>query len=278
MNKKCEFSVLMSIYNKENPKYFKEALDSILINQSVIPNEIVLVKDGPLTRELDNIIYEYSLKFVDVFNIIELSKNMGLGKALYVGIKECKYDLVARMDTDDISRYDRFEKQLKEFELDRELDIIGSHIIEFETDINKVFSKRIMPTSNESIYKYARRRNPFNHVTVMFKKDSVISSGNYEDMNGIGFEDYLLWVKMLLKKCNCKNIDKSLVFVRIGEGMFERRGGAKYLLNALKFRNRIYKMGFASLSDTLVCYITNIIVSLSPNWLRRFIYLKYLRG
>ena len=212
------FSVLMSIYKKEKPEYFSLCMKS-LFEQSIIPTEIVIVKDGPLTEELDNIIDEYINKYPNILKTVPLEINQGLGKALAIGVENCSHELIARMDTDDICAPDRFEIQLKEFEKNTDLDILGSCIIEFESTPNNVLSERNVPLEHNDIYNFARKRNPFNHMTVMYKKSKVLEAGNYQPPNG--FEDYYLWARMLVNGCKAKNISKPLVYARTGLDMFE---------------------------------------------------------
>ena len=268
------FSVLMSIYKKEKPEYFYECMKSIF-KQSIIPTEIVIVKDGPLTKELDTIINEYISKYPNKFKIVPLETNQGLGKALAIGVENCSYELIARMDTDDICSPDRFDVQLKEFYNDKNLDILGSSIIEFENTPNNILSQRKVPLNNNDIYKFAKKRNPFNHMTVMYKKSKVLSVGNYQPPNG--FEDYYLWARMLVNGCKAKNIEKPLVYARTGLDMFERRGGYDYLKKSIEAKKLFYKIGLYSLKDFVISSSSHIIVSLMPNKLRSFIYLKLLR-
>ena len=242
------FSVLMSVYFKERPEYLYECLSSI-INQTVLPNEIVIIKDGPLTPKLEHVLNEFITKNKDLYKVIELEENVGLGKALAIGVQNCSFELIARMDTDDISKNDRFEKQIQEFKDDKTLDIVGSHILEFDKDINNILAKRIVPLTHNEIYSYSKRRNPFNHMTVMYKKQSVLNSGNYRLVYGIGYEDYDLWVRMLMSGCKCMNIDDYLVYARTGIEMFKRRGNKERLRTALKFRKRQYKSGYTNFFD-----------------------------
>lgn len=174
-----EFSVLMSIYYKENPDYLRQCLDS-LVSQTVMPTEIVIVKDGPLTDGLESVFSEYVAKNEGLYKFVPLETNHGLGFALAEGVKNCSYELIARMDTDDISRIDRFEIQLKEFESDPDLDICGSHIEEFEDDVTNIVAKRTVPLEDAAIKKYQKKRDGFNHMTVMFKKSAVLKAGNYQ--------------------------------------------------------------------------------------------------
>ena len=168
------FSVLLSIYYKERPDFLRQSLDS-LFSQTLLPTEVVLVKDGPLTKTLDIIIEEYSKRYLQL-KIVSLSVNQGLGKALNEGLKYCSYDLVVRMDTDDIAKPNRFEKQLKAFNNQSDIDIVSSWIDEFEGDTNHILSIRKLPEYHKEIYKFAKKRNPINHPAVMFRKSSVLES------------------------------------------------------------------------------------------------------
>ncbi|WP_270166534.1 glycosyltransferase [Paenibacillus sp. SYP-B4298] len=270
------FSVLISVYDKELPSNLEEALDSIF-RSTILPAEVVLVKDGPLNSALDHIIDKYKIANPKIMKIIPLPENVGLGEALKLGVNYCSCELIARMDSDDICTRDRFELQLNVFKEDPSLDVVGGHIYEFENDIKNIISKRIMPLTERDFVKYSINRNPLNHVTVMFKKQSVLDVGNYESTGGIGFEDYLLWVKMILDGKKIKNINHFLVYVRTGNEMIKRRGGRRYISNAVKFRIRVYKMGFCGLQETFITILINIFVGLSPKFIRKQIYFKILR-
>ena len=269
-----KFSVLLSLYIKEKPEYLRECLESVL-NQTILPNEIVIVKDGPLTEDLDAVLYEYIEKAPDLYTIVPLKTNRGLGLALAEGILHCKNELVARMDTDDICRNDRFELQLNEFEKDDMLDICGSHILEFEGNIQNIVSKRTVPTGDESIKKYQKRRDAFNHMTVMYKKSSVLKSGNYQSC--MLMEDTYLWVNMFLAGCKAINIDDSLVFARVGSDMYERRGGLAYFKKYKQGRKKVRETGYISWWDYHYSLIMQFIVAVIPNGVRRWIYKKFLR-
>lgn len=264
MNKK--FSVLMSVYYKEKPEYLEQSIDSI-INQTIKPNEIVIVKDGPLTKELDNVIKNYKVK------VVELKENVGLGKALKIGVENCKYDIIARMDSDDISVENRFELQLKEFEKDENLTLVGGQVIEFNE--NTLGKRRSVPTNVEEIKKFSKKRNPLNHMTVMFKKQDILSVGNYQHMPY--FEDYYLWVLLLKNNYKIINIDNVLAYVRSGEDMTKRRGGIKYLRPTYTFEKNIYKLKYIKINEYLLNLLIRTTVCLVPNKLRRKIYTKVLR-
>ena len=271
----ADLSVLMSVYFKERPEYLKESFESIL-NQTVKAREIVLIKDGPLNKDLDQVINEYVRNNPNVFKIIELEQNVGLGKALALGVEKCTYNLIARMDTDDICRSDRFEKQLIEFQNDPNLAVVGSQIIEFSNTISNELSRRILPTLHSDIYKFARYRNPFNHVTVMFRKGSVIEAGNY--IHACGAEDYYLWARLLQAGFKTKNLDDYLVYVRTGVDMFTRRHGFKYMRNALQTRRMIYGTKLMGIGNFILSSFAIGIVSIMPISIKKTVYYRFLRG
>lgn len=269
----AQFSVLMSLYIKERPEYLKTSLESVL-NQTVRPNQIVVVKDGPLTDKLEDVLKSFISKEPELYTIVPLEQNQGLGIALREGIQHCEYELIARMDTDDIARKDRFELQLTEFEKDPDLDICGSHVLEFEGTIDNIVAKRTVPLTDFEIKKYQKRRDAFNHVSVMFKKPAVLKAGNYQSC--MLMEDTYLWVNMFLTGAKAKNIDDYLVFVRIGKDMFERRGGWKYYKKYKQGRKMVYETGYIGWWDYHYTLLVQLVVALMPNKLRGWIFKKIL--
>ena len=269
-----KFSVLMSIYCKEEPKYFIEALESI-VNQTLFPDEIVLVKDGPLTPELEEVAEQFASRYPELFKIHKLEKNMGLGIALREGVKACSHSLIARMDTDDLCLPERFEKQVKRFELDEELDILGTFAKEFSGKCENVTGFRNLPIAAESIKNYAQRRNPFNHMTVMYRRDAVLRAGNYQPSKWN--EDYYLWARMLMNGAIGENIPEHLVLVRAGENMFMRRGGLKYAISDCRLQKKFLGMGFVTKKKFISNCILRISIRLLPNGLRSRFYGSFLR-
>ena len=269
-----KFSVLMSIYIKEKTEYFDECMKSIF-RQTILPSEIVIVLDGPISELLRKSIEGYKKNYPELIKIIENKNNKGLGLALADGIPMCSYDLIARMDTDDIAREDRFEKQLRMFVENPSLDICGSNIIEFEGNINNVLSKRNVPTKHEEIVKYQKRRSAFNHMTVMYKKSTVLRAGNYEHCPLM--EDDMLWVRMILAGARCANIDEYLVFARTGIAMIERRGGLAYLIKYVNGRKKIYNSGFIGVFDLIFTIVIQSVVALIPYKIRLYIFIHFLR-
>lgn len=269
-----KYSVLMSIYYKEKAEYLEECLNS-LINQTIPANEWIIVKDGPLTEELESVLNKFDNQYPNLIKYVILKENKGLGLALRAGVIACSNELIARMDTDDICVPTRMKEQLYEFEKDSKLDICGSDIKEFEGNIENVISLRNVPTNNEAIRKYQKRRSAFNHMTVMYKKSAVLSAGNYEHLPLM--EDDMLWIRMLLINCKAQNIDKYLVYARTGEDMIKRRGGFSYLKKYINARKKIYKTGYISFWDYCLTLAIQSIVALVPSKLRIVIFKKGLR-
>ena len=267
------FSVLIPVYCKEKPEYFSEALASV-IDQTLKPSEIVVVKDGPLTDGLEEVLAKYDATNPGLFKIVTLESNQGLGVALAKGVEECSYELIARMDSDDISRSDRFEKQIAEFEKDQDLDICGSQIAEFEADITNVISYRRVPLEDKSIKKFQRKRSAFNHPTIMFKKSSILEVGNYETSPFM--EDAMLYVKLFLSGVRGSNIDEALVYFRISREMYLRRGGWDYFKNYKSTRRKIYEIGYISAFEYYYSLFSHCVLAIMPNEIRGQIYRKVL--
>lgn len=268
-----KFSVLLSVYNKEKPLSLKQCFDSLL-SQTLLPNEIILVKDGPLNSELEKIISIYTKKN-SIIKVVSLEKNLGLGKALNEGLKHCSFDLIARMDTDDISKPNRFEKQIEVFQNNPEIDVCSAWIEEFEDDLNHILSTKRLPEKHEDIKQYAKSRCPINHPVAMFKKKSVINAGGY--LHFPLYEDYYLWIRMLKNGARFYNIQESLLYFRISPDMFKRRGGLKYAITEFRFQKLLLKMDMIS----IIIFFKNVIIRfpirIAPNFIRSIIYKKILR-
>lgn len=273
MSERQKFSVLMSLYIKEKPEYARECFES-LINQTVQANEWVIVEDGPLTKEMYDLLDEYKNKHPGLIKRVAFKHNRGLGLALRDGVMACTYDLIARMDTDDVARTDRFEKQLEQFNNNPELDICGSHIIEFEGNINNIVAERRVPTLNEEIRIYQKRRDAFNHMTVMYKKECVLNAGNYQDC--LLMEDSLLWCNMMKMNAVSMNINDALVYARVGNELFNRRGGWQYFLKYKNGRKKILSTGYISRFDYFITIVVQFIVAIMPQKLRSFFFIKVL--
>lgn len=268
-----KFSVLMSLYIKEKPQYVEECFQSLL-RQTVKADEWVVVEDGPLTEELYAVLDKYEKEYPGLIKRVPFKENRGLGLALQSGVPECTYDIIARMDTDDICREDRFEKQLSEFEKDPGLDIIGSHIDEFEDTPDTIVAKRLVPVTDAEIKKYQKKRDAFNHMTVMYKKKAVLDAGNYQSCPLM--EDTYLWVRMMKNGVKCKNVDDALVYARIGKDMFTRRGGWAYFKKYKAGQKMVYDTGYISWLDYASVITIQFFVALVPRRLRGWIFKKML--
>ncbi|MGT2752200.1 glycosyltransferase [Streptococcus porcinus] len=266
------YSVLMSVYIKENSGFLKEALDSIF-NQTVLTDDLVLVCDGPLTNELEETIEQYKNNFPKIINIIRIEKNMGLGFALNTGLKYCKNELVARMDTDDISLPNRCELQLSKFDKNKELTLLSGKILEFQSNSEIITGNRVVPLLNDEIIKFSKRRNPFNHPAVMFRKSVVEEVGGYDEKFHL-FEDYYLWVRILKAKYIGENIEKPLLLMRTPSDLYLRRGGYSYAKDLLKFNNWMRTVGWISNFDYILSALPHAVVCILPNSIRKFIYKK----
>lgn len=273
MEKQTSYSVLMSVYHREKAEYFEESIDSML-NQTIPPTDFVIMCDGPLTDELDEVIERKVRENGEIFQIVRLPSCGGLGNALAEGIGHCRNELVARMDSDDISVKNRCEEQLKVFNK-KDPAIVGGWITEFEGTVSNQKNQRRVPETSGEIREFAKRRNPFNHPSVMFQKEAVLKAGNYQDCKG--FEDYYLWVRMLKQGAEAYNIQKVLVYMRTDAGMYERRGSLGYACQAWKARWKIHKMGYSGLGDFLISAGGQVLVSIVPLKLRTEIYKKILR-
>lgn len=266
------FSVSMCVYGKDNPQWFETAVDSVL-NQTIMPDEVVLVVDGPVPPELNEIIKKYESN--DIFNVIRFAENQGHGKARRAGLEACMYELVALMDADDICVSDRFEQQLRCY-AEHDIDIVGGNISEFIESTDNVVACRNVPITDCEIKQYMKKRCPFNQVTVMFKKTPVQSAGGYLDW--YCDEDYYLWLRMAQSGCKMMNTGTVLVNARVGKDMYNRRGGKKYFQSESRLQkymldNKLINFGtyFMNVSKRFIVQI------LLPNKLRGWVFRKFAR-
>lgn len=269
-----KYSVLMSLYIKENPEYFRAAVESIL-NQTVIPDEIVIVKDGPLTQELADMVSEFERVYPQLFHIVSSDTNLGLGKALNLGLKHCRNELVARMDTDDIAKPDRCEKQLKAFQDNAELDLLSSSVDEFCSTPDEIVSRRVVPTNHKEIYEFAKRRSAFNHPAVMYKKSKVLSVGGYGDLRRN--QDVDLFGRMLFSGCIAGNIEESLLYFRSNNALAKRRRSWENSKSYIQTIKKFWKMGYASFGDYVVVAVAQTGMFLMPVKLQHWVYKRFLR-
>lgn len=268
------YSILMSVYCKEKPEHLAASIESMM-RQTVVTDDFVIVCDGPLTDELDLVLENCEKQYPGVFQIIRLPENVGIGAAANIGLPYCKNELVAKMDADDISLPDRCEKQLACFAQNAELTVIGGYIAEFEEDPEKPFAVRKVPAQNGDIRKFARRRQPFNNVTVMYRKSAVTAVGGYRPLNRC--EDFDLYTRLLHAGYGAQNIEEVLVNVRVNKAGTTRRASFDTLRGVVRSRGYAVKIGFASVGDFLICVMGELLIVICPGSVHRFIYNKFLR-
>lgn len=268
------FSVCMSVYHGDNPEYFAEALKSIF-TQTTLPNEVVLVVDGPVSEAINRVIDRNS-SLHSQLNVVRLNKNSGHAIARQTGVNASKNEYIAIMDSDDIAERDRFEKQMSYLERNPNIDILGGQIKEFISSIDNIVGERKVPLTDVAIKQYIKYRCPMNQVTVMFKKSSVLKAGGYQDW--FWNEDYYLWIRMAINNCQFANLDNTLCRVRVGKDMYRRRGGKKYFQS----ERRLQKYMLQHHLITVPLYIYNVLIRWSvqvvmPNWLREWAFQNLFR-
>lgn len=269
-----DYSVLMAVWKGDDSEYFYKAVYSML-EQTLPAKEIVIVCDGPLTSELNNVIAGFTKMNPDVFKVIRLKDNRGLGYALSIGVNACSYEYIARMDADDYSLSNRIEAEMKRFSIDKSLSIVGSNIDEYQGSVDNVISHAVKPEFHEDIERYAHRRNPMCHMTLLFKRSDIIKIGNYKDFRKA--QDYELIARALSEGLRLYNVQESLVKVKADEDYFRRRGGLTYFRRIAKVKIEIYRDGFYSFPDLLFGLLIHSISCIVPNSFREWIYKALLR-
>lgn len=270
------FSVVMSVYRNDRPTFVQRAVESIYDLQTRKPDEVVIVVDGPVPEELTTTIKEISNRTLGIFNVIWLPENKGLGNALRVGVENAKYDIIARMDSDDVSAPDRFEVQIAYMEANPDCDIVGGQITEFIDSESNIVGKREVPYRHDEILTWLKGRCPFNHVSVMMLRSRTIAVGNYMDWHFN--EDYYLWIRMAEAGYHFANLPDTLVNVRVGKEMYARRGGWKYFKSEKGLQD--YMLSHKMISLPRYCYnvLGRFVIQVAmPNNLRGFIFQKLFR-
>jgi glycosyltransferase involved in cell wall biosynthesis len=268
-----KFSVLMSVYYKDSPSALDKALESVLIKQELLPDELILVEDGPLNEPLYAVINHYKSKYP--VQILSLPQNIGLGGALNLGLTQCNYSWIARMDSDDISMPHRFSSQMAVIEKHPDLDVVGAWIDEFDSETTSTIATRKVPEMPEQIYEFAKKRSPVNHPVVFLKKSAVIEAGNYQPFQLQ--EDWYLWARMLLKDCRFYNIPQSLLYFRADTNLYKRRGGFTYFKREISLQIVFHKIGFLTYLEVVRNIAVRIVFRFSSSKLRSLLYKTFLR-
>ncbi|WP_252699102.1 glycosyltransferase [Natronosalvus vescus] len=268
------FSVLISVYKNDDPKHFQIALESIF-GQTLVPTEVVIVADGPLTSELDEVIEEFVFRHLETIQVVRLETNQGLGAALRTGLEACSYDRVARMDADDVAVSERFEEQVAYLKSNPDVDVVGSHVGEFRTDPENVDTVRSVPSSASAVESMARFRCPTNHPSVMYRRQAVLEAGNYRPLRSM--QDYELWMRMLSQGYTIENLPQVLVKCRAGEDLYRRRGGLSYARLEFSLQREFHRSGMISGVEFIRNIVYRVPIRLIPSRLRGAIYKVALR-
>jgi amylovoran biosynthesis glycosyltransferase AmsE len=251
------FSVLCSLYYKEEPAYLDRCFES-LAWQTLEADEIVVVHDGPLTDDLYLVLAEWKEKLP--IKEVVLPKNVGLGEALNAGLRECTNNLIARVDTDDINHLNRFQEQICYMDNNPQVTALSCDINEFETDPKEPSRVRSVPKTN--LFSFSLKRNPLNHMAVIFRKNAVENVGSYKHLHFM--EDYYLWIRLQAKGYKINNLDDILVSARVGNGMLERRSGLKYAHSEIKLMISIYKLNLTKTPLTFFYFIARSLIRILP--------------
>lgn len=269
-----KFSVITSVYKNDNPEFVARAIDSITVEQTLKPDEVVLVVDGPVNNDLDTLIKKYESD--PLFRVIRFSENKGLGNALKTGVQEARNAILARMDSDDVSAPDRFEKQIRYLEMHPDCDVVGGQMSEFIGDESNIIGIREVTLEPDAINLNLKKRCPLNHVTVMMRKDKVLEAGNYQDWHYN--EDYFLWIRMFLHNARFANLADTLVNVRVGKEMYKRRGGWRYFKSEALLQKYMLQNGIIAFPrytyNTAIRFAVQVAL---PNNVRGFIFKKIAR-
>lgn len=268
-----KFSVLLNVYAKDRPAWLKQALGSVLAN-SLPPDEVVIMVDGPVSAGIQAALDEAAQN--KTVRILSHPVNIGRGAALGLAVPQCRHELIALMDADDISRPDRFEKLLAAFAADADLAVCGGQVQERDADTLAPLAQRRVPLTHAEIRKYLKTRMPFNNPTVMFKKSAILDSGNFKAFGLV--EDYYMWARVMAKGYKTQNLPDILVDMRINPALYGRRGGWKYFhMNKVLF-DEMRRLKLLSLTEYYYTLSVRFAVQvLMPNWLRSMFYKKALR-
>lgn len=261
------FSVLLSLYFREKTEHLNECLQSIH-TQSLKPNEVVIVFDGPVGQNLRDIVTHWS-RFLPI-KLLKIKENVGLGQALNKGLEVCSHEIVLRMDTDDVCSANRFKLQIDKLENDKELIVLGGHIDEYDEGLSTFIGKRIVPLDNEAIKKQVVIKNPFNHMTVAFRKSAVLAVGGYQ--HHAFMEDYNLWLRIIAAGYKVENLDTVLVKARTGHSMLLRRKGIEYVKSEMLLFKLKRKLQIQPVHLCFITFLVRSIPRLFPSSLLRICY------
>lgn len=266
------FSVLISVYHGSSASQLQEALTSVWDSQTVKPSEIVLVEDGPVSTELSQVIQTWSDRLGSQWVSCRFFENKGLRHALNLGLKSCRYDLVARMDGDDISVPKRFELQCQFMATHPEVAVLGGAVDEYDDTLTELKHTKRMPLNHDELLEFAKYRSPLNHPTVMYRKPLILALGGYPD---IFPEDYPLWIHMIQSQARLANLPDVLVKMRTDSMLSERRSGWRLFKQEVTLYRHFKDIGFLSTGEFCKNVLIRAVLRLSPSWVRQMMYLNF---
>jgi glycosyltransferase involved in cell wall biosynthesis len=262
------FSLLLAVHAGDRVDFVRQAFRSAVDDQTLPPDQVVLVRDGPVPPPLAECLDALCASSPVPVTLVPLEHNAGLGPALDAGLAASPYDVIARMDADDVAMPQRFAVQLPL--ISAGADIVGAGLLEFGRDTDDIVGRRTPPSDPEQIARYARLHDPFNHPTVVYRRQAVLGAGGYGDLPLM--EDYWLFARMLANGARAINVVEPLVYYRVGAGAYKRRGGTRLLRSELALQRRLREQGFTSRTQ----YARNVLVRggyrLFPAWFRRLVY------
>ena len=266
------FSLLLPTYHADEPRFLERAFVSAVHEQVRRPNEVVLVRDGQVPNALKDTLDRLTAESPVPVVRVDLDTNRGLGFALDAGLAACNYEIVARMDSDDVSLPERFARQVPL--LEQGYDLVGTALLEFGMHEDDIVGLRTPPTDESEIAKWARFHDPFNHPTVVYRRQMVVAAGGYRDLPLL--EDYWLFARMIEHGARVANLAEPLVKYRIGAGAYARRGGWTLLRSELTLQRQFRASGFV----TRWQYARNLVVRggyrLVPETIRRAAYRRII--
>ncbi|ENX61607.1 MULTISPECIES: glycosyltransferase [Acinetobacter] len=269
------FSVLISIYYKENSEHFNMCMESIWDKQILKPTEVILVEDGPLTPELNCVISEWKDKLGPILRTKKLTENVGTGRAKNIGLQECTFDIVCIVDTDDICVPERFEKQIDFLVRHPDVSIVGGQIFEFIDSIKNPTGMRKVPLSHDELKSYAIKQSPFNNMTIAYRKLAVLSVGGYQ--HHLWMEDYNLFLRLIAKGYEIRNLPDVLVYARIDNGMHARRKGLEYIKSEKKLLDLKKELKLQDPIHANIVFLLRSVFRLLPSTMLGKIYNNFLR-
>lgn len=269
------FSVLLSLYVKESPEFLNQCFVSIWDSQTFKPTEIVLVLDGPIGEKLTACVQKWQSKIGSPLRVVPLPQNVGLGKALNEGLKQCSYNWVFRMDTDDICTSDRFEKQVAFIKQNPDVVLFSGQVMEFDKDITDANVLKAVPITYEEIKEFAQKRCPFNHMTVAYKREVILALGGYQ--HHLFMEDYNLWLRVIGNNHKVANLPDVLLYARVGNGMHARRKGFEYIKSEKQLLKLKKELKLQSPIHANILFLLRSSFRLLPSSLLGKIYNTFLR-